>query len=444
MSFLTTVVSFLLLLGVIIFVHEFGHFATAKAFGMRVFIFSFGFGKRLFGFKWGGTDCRVSLIPLGGYVKLEGEPDDLLSESSEVAALADGEMVRVDSPDYFTNRPRWQRILVYLAGPIMNGALTLAIFTGLYMRGWSSDATLYDRPIVGVVETGSPADAAGLKPGDEIVAIDDQEQKTWEDAQINIALRPDRDVAIRLRRGDEERAVTVHTQSRDKNMGWIGAMPLVRIGSVTEGRPAEAAGLKVDDGILRLDGKPVASFMDIVTVLESTGDRPLPIEIYRGGAVSTLTVTPKDHKIGIGNRYTKPLAFGPAVGEAFRMARRLTVQTFTMLGQIATARVSPKAGLTGPLGIAQISGEAVRAGLATYLYVIAAISLSVGILNLFPLAPLDGGHLAILVGESAVRRDFSLGVKNWIMNAGALVLFLLIGFVLYSDITKLDISWLKR
>jgi regulator of sigma E protease len=446
MSVLTTPLAFIFVLGVIIFFHEFGHFATAKAFGMKVFIFSFGFGKRLFGFKWGGTDCRVSLIPLGGYVKLEGEPDDFLSERQDVAALNDGEIVRVDSPDYFTNRPRWQRILVYVAGPVMNGVLTIGIFTGLYMHGWRVDATFYDRPIIGAVEPNSPAAGAGLKPGDEIVAIDGQPQENWEDAQINVVLRPDRDVTLRVRHGSEERSVTLHTQARGKErVGWIGVAPMVRIGDIVPGEPAEAAGLKADDGILRIDGRAVASFDDIVSALKAAADKPLRVEIYRDGGVQPVMVTPRSGKIGIASKALMK-KFGPAgaVAEAIRATARLTRQTFDMLSQIVTARVSPKAGLTGPLGIAKISGEAARTSWAALFYVIAAISLSVGILNLFPLAPLDGGHLAILVGESLVRRDFSLNVKNWIMNAGALVLFLLIGFVLYADVTKLDFSWLKK
>src|SRR5262245_19153671 len=162
MDFLTNTAAFVAVLGLMIFFHEFGHFITAKAFGMRVFICSFGFGPRLAGFKWGDTDLRLSAIPLGGYVKLEGEPEDHLSE--DTSQLGDGRD--------FGARPRWQRFLVYLAGPIMNGALTVAGFTTLFMQGWSPDGPLQDRPVIGWVEPGSPAEGAGLKPGDEIVAID--------------------------------------------------------------------------------------------------------------------------------------------------------------------------------------------------------------------------------------------------------------------------------
>jgi len=176
MGFLTTTLAFIVVLGIIIFVHEFGHLITAKAFGMRVFIFSFGFGKRLLGFKWGETDCRVSAIPLGGYVKLEGEPGDHLSE--DTAALGDGKD--------FLSRPRWQRFLVYLAGPAMNALLTIAVLTGFGMIGLQVEAWRFDRPIVGAVDGGSPAERAGLLPGDEILSIDGVAFSSWEETLYHI------------------------------------------------------------------------------------------------------------------------------------------------------------------------------------------------------------------------------------------------------------------
>src|SRR5688500_10779560 len=170
MDILDNVPAFIVVLGIIIFVHEFGHFITAKAFGMRVFIFSFGFGKRLAGFQWGDTDCRLSLIPLGGYVKLEGEPEDHLSEDTST---------RGDHKD-FTARPRWQRFLVYLAGPFMNAVLTISILTVFHMIGFGVDASFFDKPILGVVAPGTPAAVAGLQSGDEIVSLDGEPQPDWE------------------------------------------------------------------------------------------------------------------------------------------------------------------------------------------------------------------------------------------------------------------------
>ncbi len=444
---LTTPLAFVFVLGIIIFCHEFGHFITAKAFGMRVFVFSFGFGKRLVGFKWGDTDCRVSLVPLGGYVKLEGEPDDHLSERQDVVALADGELVRVDSPDYFTNRPRWQRFVVYLAGPFMNAVLTIGILSALFMIGWQVDASLYDRPIVGVVKAGSPAEDAGLRPGDEILAIDGKAVPTWEQAQYAILLRPDTTIALHVRRGAEEKDVAVRSKSTatDK-VGEIGIAPLVRVGDVLAGKPADKAGLRTDDGLVSVDGKPVGSFGDLVDVVQKSEGKELAFTIFRDGALREIRVAPvkdpDDYRIGIGPKLVVR-RFGPlgAVVESCRFSWVQTKLTFETLGRLITARISPKT-MMGPLGIAKASGDAARGGAGSLFFLVAIISLQVGILNLFPLAPLDGGHMAIIASEGVLRRDFSLTAKAWIMNAGALVLFLLIGLVIYSDLSKT--AWLHK
>jgi regulator of sigma E protease len=428
MDHLTTPAAFVLVLGVIIFFHEFGHFITAKAFGMRVYIFSFGFGRRLFGFKWGDTDCRVSLIPLGGYVKLEGEADDLLSE--DTSALG-------DSRD-FVNRPRWQRFIVYLAGPFMNGVLAVAVFTALFMAGFPVDALRYGSPVVGAVQPGSPAEAGGIRPGDEILAIDDKPQANWEDVLVTVALRPERNLKFRIRRGGKKMDLSVHsTAAAPQGTGHVGLAPLVRIGRVTPGAPAERAGLHVDDGILRIEEKQIQSFDEIPALVMASEGRPLRLTIYRGGSILELPVTPEGGRIGIESKFViTKLGLARAVPAAVGETWQMTKQTVGMLKGLLTARVSAKAAVSGPLGIAQASGMAARGGWRPLFALIAGISISVGILNLFPLAPLDGGHLAILAGEGLIRRNFNLTVKTWFMNAGFGVLLLLIAFVLYSDLSK--------
>jgi regulator of sigma E protease len=433
MTFLTTALAFLFVLGIIIFVHEFGHLITAKAFGMRVFIFSFGFGKRLFGFKWGDTDCRVSAFPLGGYVKLEGEPGDHLSEDTSA---------RGDGRD-FLSRPRWQRFLVYLAGPVMNALLTIALLTGFYMVGFQVPGSRFDRPIVGAVDAGSPAEKAGIVPGDEIVAIDGRQLPSWEEAQYHILLRPDRALTLRLRRGSGDRDVMVRSEATsEEKVGSIGVHPLVRVGQVLPGQPAEAAGFKPEDAILAIDGKPLREFADILPIVGGSGGRTLTFRVWRDGRVMDVAVTPRDtgqgYKVGLVAWFVTK-KFGPAgaLVEALRWTRDMTRQTFDVVSRLLTAQISPRT-MMGPLGIAQASGDAARGGAGSLLFLVAVISLQVGILNLFPLAPLDGGHLAIIAVEGVSRRDLSPTVKNWIMNAGAAVIFLLIGLVLYSDISKMS------
>jgi len=437
MDFLTTTGAFILVLGVIIFVHEFGHFITAKAFGMRVFVFSFGFGRRLFGFKWGDTDCRVSLVPLGGYVKLEGEADDRISE--DTSTIGDGRD--------FTARPRWQRFVVYLAGPVMNGLLTVAVLTTLYMIGFQVDASLYDRPIIGAVDPGSPAALAGLTPGDQIVAIDGRPLASWEEAQYQILLKPEALLELRVLRDGAERVVSLRSGSTSaEKVGTIGVHPLVRVGVVLDGAPAQTAGLRPDDAILRIDATPLRNFAEIPPLVGAAEGRTLVLHVWRAGQSLELPVVPRDDgsgpRIGIAPKMVvKQFGFVRAVGESLRWSWSMTQQTADVLTRLVTAQLSPKT-MMGPLGIAKASGDAARGGAGPLFYLVAVISLQIGLLNLVPLPPLDGGHLAILASESVLRRDISLQVKVWVMNAGAAVLFLLIGLVLYSDLSKT--SWLGK
>ena len=431
MEILTNAAAFIVVLGLMIFFHEFGHFITAKAFGMRVFVFSFGFGKRLLGFKWGDTDCRVSAIPLGGYVKLEGEADDVISE--DVPAAGDGRD--------FGARPRWQRFIVYLAGPFMNGVLTVGVLTALYMLGFEVDAIPYDRPVVGAVESDSPAARAGVQPGDELVSIDGRALQTWEQAQYAVLLRPGQDLDVRFRRGSEERQATVRAGVTEKErVGTIGIYPLVRVGRVVPGGAAEAAGLRPDDGVLSVDGRPIRGFAEIPEALRGKAGKTVALVLYRDGRSVEMPVVPKDDngaaRIGLEQkRVTKQFGLAGAFSEAMRWTVDNIKLTLRALKGLLTAQLSPRS-MMGPLQIAQASGDAARHSVEQLFFLVAVISLQIGIMNLFPLPPLDGGHLAILAGEGLMRRDFSLHAKAMIMNAGAMVLLLLIGVVLYSDFSK--------
>jgi len=454
-----TVLAFVVVLGVIIFVHEFGHLITAKAFGMRVLVFSFGFGKRLVGFKWGDTDCRISAVPLGGYVKLEGEPDDLITPAApegdrgglkagedpatKTVALADGTMIAIDDPDYFTNRPRWQRFLVYLAGPAMNAVLTIVVLTVLYMLGFAEPARLSARPVIGPPEAGSPAEAAGLQAGDEILAIDGKAVPTWADAAYAILIRPDAEMRLRFRRAAEERELRLRsTSTRGDKAGTIGVRPLTFVQTVTPGLPAAQAGVAPGDAIVRVGDAPIRDGEDVRPAIVAAGGKSVSLRVYRDGALLDLLVTPHDDGAGprigvqlgeklVVRQYALPGALRAASRRTFEMTR----QIFEIIGRLVSGRLSPKT-MAGPLGIAQQSGEAARQGAQTLWGFVAFISINVGILNLFPLAPLDGGHLAILALEGTVRRDLSPVVKGWIMNAGVAAILLLVVLVLYSDISK--------
>lgn len=432
-SFANSTVALIVVLGIIIFFHESGHFLLAKAFGMRVFIFSFGFGKRLFGFKRGDTDYRVSLIPLGGYVKLEGEPDDVISE--DTAPRGDG--------NDFLSRPRWQRLIVYFAGPAMNAVLAVLTFTIIFMLGVGVPGVRYDQPTIGAVEPGSPADIAGLHPGDTITRFDGEPAEDWEQVQIGILMRPNRDIQVEVARGAERLTRTVRSRMIEERMGDIGVFPLVRIGRVVEGSPAEAAGVKPDDGLLRVSGQPLQSFADVPEKVQAAGEQAIPFEILRGEERLTLNIAPKDGLVGIGEKFiVKKFGFVRAFKEAGRETWDRTAQMLGLLKQLLTFRVAAKSALSGPIGIAQAAGEAARTGIVSLLFLIALLSISVGVLNLFPMAPLDGGHIAVLLAEMVIRRDLSEKIKLVFMNAGFVLIMALMVFIIYSDLSKLP--WLSR
>jgi regulator of sigma E protease len=437
MSYLFSIAGLLLVLGVIIFVHEMGHLLAAKAFGMKVFVFSFGFGKRLAGFKWGDTDCRLSLVPVGGYVKLEGEPDDQISEMH----VAQGDAVdssALQSPHYFLNRPRWQRFLVYLAGPAMNLILTFTLFTVLFMIGFGVESILTDPPIVGAVEAGSAGAAAGIEPGDRILAIDGKPQPTWESALYNLVLRPGAKLKVDIARGNERKEVLVEPKT-DPNTraGVTGIAPLVRLGEITPDMPAQAAGFKANDGVLEIAGKPVGTFTAMVVALGAAPPGPVSFKIYRDGQILELTPTPVGGKIGVRNKVVvQRFGLGGALGAAAQETWNQTKSVLNLLKGLLTGQMSLRASLAGPVGIARVSGEAIQTGAVPTLQILAMLSISVGILNLFPLVPLDGGHLAIIAAEGIMRREMSLRLKTYMMNAGAVVVLFLIVVTLYSDLSK--------
>jgi regulator of sigma E protease len=429
----TTVGAFIVVLGLIIFVHEFGHFISAKAFGMRVFTFSFGFGRRLWGFKWGETDCRLSLVPLGGYVKLEGEPDDLLSAKV--------------SGDDFMKRPRWQRLLMYFAGPTMNAVLTVAVLWVLYMVGFGEPSSLFDKPVIGSVDPGLPAAQAGLQTGDEIIAIDGKRVPTWYDVVYLTSLSPGRELEYRVRREEQEVSFKIRPAATKRTeLGTIGVTPIVRIQSLSRGFPAEKAGLRANDGILNIDEQPIRTAQDVSETISKSGGRSVKLRIYRDNSTFTLSITPRaeggTHRIGIivGERIIQR-KYGP-IG-AFRASLHMTIewtrQVLDVLRRLLMFRLSVKL-VHGPLGIAKVSGERAKEGPKSFFEFLAYISLNIGILNLFPLVPLDGGHILVLLVESVVRRDLSLKVKMWIANIGVVILLALLLFVvLYADLSRIGL-----
>ena len=426
---LTNTAAFIVALGVIIFVHELGHLLAAKFFNVDAKVFSLGFGKRLWGFEHGGTDYRVALIPLGGYVQMSGE------DPTEVG----------DDPREFLNKPRWQRIVIYLAGPAMNIVLAIALIAVVFMIGIEVSAPPDLPAVVGSVRPDSPAEEAGLESGDEIVAIGDQAVDFWDDVRFAFLTSPEKTLRVEYRRGEAlfETTVTPIKVPRYE-FGDAGVYPniLPRVAGLFEGDPAERAGFQVGDEVRAIDGRPLAARDELIQILAESPGRPLEVEVMRNGSSVVLSVTPEDRDgkgwIGISLSVLAFQRYGPAeaVVQSVRFNWDITRQTFAVLGKIFTGQLAAKSALSGPIEIAALTGAAARSGLPNLVNLMGVISISIAILNLLPIPVLDGGQITVLLIESLFRRDLSLKVKERINQFGFLLIVMLMVMVLYFDVVK--------
>jgi len=434
-SFLTDAVVVTIVLGVMVFIHEAGHFLAAKGFGVGVVTFSLGFGKRLFGFKRGGTDYRVSILPLGGYVKMAGD---------------DPTAVLTGDPSEFLSRPRWQRFVIVLMGPMMNFVLAIAVLTGLYMYHFQKLAYVDQPVVVGAVEPQSAAAEAGLKPGDRVVQFDNIHDPKWQDVKFKVLTDAGHTIPLVVNRDGEilHTALTPHAEGRDGAgiAGWYPYVPLV-IDKVEPGQPAIKAGLKAGDTILGVDGKPIYYWPLVVQDLRAGKGKEVELTVQRDGKEFQVHLAPvftdvmglKAWRIGVSiqnNEYViQRLPLGLAFEHSVTDNYRNFLETFDVLGKIATRRMSTRS-LAGPIGIAQISGEAYRRGISDLLLFVAFISLQLGIINLLPIPVMDGGHIFMLAIEGLMRRDLSLQIKERVIQVGVVLIVLLFVFVMYNDIIK--------
>lgn len=457
-----TVLVFALVLGAMIVIHEFGHFIVAKAFGIRVEVFSVGFGKRLWGIKRGDTDYRIALIPLGGYVKMAGENLD--------------EQV-TGAPDEFMSKPKWQRLLVALAGPAANIMTALAIPATMAMIHYQLPAYLNQPAVIASVQLNSAAEKAGLRRGDEIVAIKGVENPSWRDVEDYIAIHPDQDIPVTIRRDGEVMEVPLRVSSffiEQERIGdagfeaYEGENARVVVYSVLPGWPADQAGLKPGDQILDVNGIPVEpnarpgsdavgpalhGRLDLIRTIQTSEGNPVTMKVRRGEEVLTVEATPRAD----GERLL--LGFTPAIADramivtrlspfaAIRHSYDLNVRilrlTFTVISQIFVGQRSAGETLTGPIGIARMTGQAARQGWESVVGLTAVLSLNLGIFNLLPIPVLDGG-LIFMLGLEALLGLFgltlTLRIKERMMQVGFVILMLLMGFVIFNDISK----WIPR
>ena len=440
-----TVLAFIFVLGVLVFVHELGHFLAAKRVGIRVLKFQLGFNPTIVSFRRGDTEYGIGALPLGGYVKMAGENPEEVERDEHGNPIV--------HPDEFLAKTKWQRFQVLIMGPIMNLLLAVTLTAVVNHHGMEKGSYENQPVIVGVVTEGSAAEKAGIQPGDKIVSVGGDNVDTWNQFLNQVAAVGGREVEIGLLHNglQETRKVTPALVGRSRfEIGDIGVMPNVHphVGEVSKGSAAERAGLKTDDVVLDVDGKPITFSYQLKEAISKHPEQRIAMSILRGGQKQTILATPArqgdEGLLGIrigDDTYTDKPPVGEAISRAVTMNIEMSRLIFKTLGGLFTRQTSPKQ-LMGPIAIAQLSGESAALGWIALISLMASISLNLGLLNLMPVPVLDGGHIFIMALEGLARRDFSQAVKEKMLMAGFAVILMLMVTVIYNDLTR--ISWIER
>jgi regulator of sigma E protease len=436
-GFFIAVLAVAVVLGFMILIHEFGHYAVAKLLGVRVEVFSIGFGKRLLGFRRGDTDYRIAAIPLGGYVKMSGEnPMD----------------ERTGDPGEFLSHPRWHRFLIAIAGPSMNILLAIGLLTVVYMFHYEYPAVLDEPAVIGWVLPDTPAAKAGIQIGDRIARLDGIDNPTWKQVDPKEALSPNQPLDVTIERGGRTFEKTIVPEAYGVNqmgyVGWDPKEPSVTVTDLEKGMPAEKAGIKVGDEILTVDGQPIPAIEAMIEALKRTKDKPVEITVLRDGQQKTFIMQPvltdipgqqeKRYRVGLGSTPMKVSALPLAA--AFRKSIEQNKEGSLLILELVQKMIQRKISIRtieGPIGIGRAAGEAAtEKGWTPLMALTAAISLNLGIFNLLPIPILDGGVILLLLVESLMGRDISLQIKERIYQAAFVFLVLFAVMVIYNDLAK--------
>lgn len=440
---MTTLISFLVILGILVFIHELGHFIAAKLSGVGVLKFSLGFGPKIVGIKRGETEYLISALPLGGYVKMVGD-----SKEEEVKPE--------ESEKSFANKPIAKKAAIVAAGPVMNLVLAFVLLPLIYLIGIQIPAYLDKEPIVGYVVKGENADKAGLKKGDIILSIDEKPIKNWEELNTVIISNPNISLKLKIKSDGALKDIIFVPEADARTGGGIaGFLPSMSpaIGGLNKGFPAERGGLKIGDIILAVNGVQIDHWIELQQAIQNKKAEEKLMLIKRGNETFTVSVKPelnedtKTYVIGI-----SPLQemitrrYGPvgAVIEGTKKMGELTIMTFVIIKKLFFGEISIKT-LGGPLMIAQVAGQAAESGFTALLSLTVFLSIQLGILNLLPIPVLDGGFF-IFFGIEALRgKPLSERVMTIVQNIGIGLLVLLMVFVTYNDVMRLDvIGFLRR
>jgi len=451
MNVLHTILSFAVALGVLIVIHELGHYVVARACGVKVLRFSVGFGRPLFIKRLGPdqTEWALAVFPLGGYVKMLDERE--------------AEVAREDLPRAFNRQSVYKRFAIVSAGPIANFLLAVVLYWGLYVNGVPGL-----KPVLAAPPPGSEAAAAGFAAGDTIARIGDQPVATWNDVRW-----------LLLKHAVSRSPMKVEVQEPGGHLAWrsldlsgIGSdefdsdfvrklglspyQPAVKpvLGQVLPGAAGERSGLKTGDEILAIDGRPVSRWEDLVTTVRDAPGRPLVMDLLRGEARLSVEVTPDSHaeagkpvgKIGVAPKVDREAmqqlviqvryGAGEALGRALSKTWETSVFTLKVIGKMIIGEVSWK-NVSGPITIADYAGQSAQLGWVYYAIFLASISISLGVLNLLPIPLLDGGHLMYYVIELAKGSPLSEKAMEIGQQVGIALLFTLMAFAIYNDINRL-------
>jgi regulator of sigma E protease len=443
---MNTMLGIVLVLGVMILVHEWGHFIVARLFGVRVDVFSIGFGPRLFGWKRGATDYRISALPLGGYVRMAGQ--DLMEVDS-------GEKGPTGAPDEVMSKKRWQRAMISFAGPAVNLVMPILLLGGFFwLRGMPYQSYLDKAPTISAISEKDPVAKAGVVPGDRIADVNGVPTPTWEKAEEAYA-RASQGPTIELGVDHEGtlKKIAIPSQEHLKIEAFRWYTPdLANVDDVFAGQPAARGGLKVDDSVVSVNGTRITSSTVFVDIVRHSKGAPIDVVVQRNGKTLPLKLQPEasgdkgDDGLPI---YRVGASLGPkpdwsyrkiGFSAAFQNASQATwngiQELFVVLGKLFTGKLSVKQ-LQGVVGIAARAGRAVQAGPFAIVSLMAMISLNLGILNLLPIPILDGGHILLLSIEGVRRRDLSLAFKERFIQVGFVFLLLLFAFVMYNDVRHL-------
>ncbi len=448
------IIYFIVTIAILVFIHEFGHFAAAKLSKMRTDIFAIGFGKRLFGWNringftfgdlpkdfdtQGHTDYRICLIPLGGYVKIAGMVDESF----------DTEFANQEPKSYeFRAKPTYQKLFVITAGVMMNLTLTLAIFWGI---NFYQGKQVFKTTKIGHFNESSKAAEAGFNPYDKIISVNGYQLSNWDDLLNQIFVNDiTKDKTITVLRNNEETSFTIPSEliskAAEKGPFLFPGETSPMISDVMENSPAEDAGIQASDVFLSLNETNVRNSADVIDVISANPETEINAAILRDKDTVYISVVPgMDGKIGIaivdsyaGEIDYKNFGFFESMSMSFSQIGSYTYLTLSMLGNVIKGDIEFKQAFGGPVKIAKFAAQSADTGLVPFLYFLAMLSLSLAIINILPFPVLDGGHFVIIALEGLFGKELPLKIKIAIQNAGFVVLLLLMAFIIYNDIISL-------